>query len=511
MRPYPNRRAFLSIGAGALLTASRCASRRAERPNILFALSDDVSWCHAGAYGDHVVQTPVFDRVAREGVLFTQSYCASPSCTPSRSSILTGQQMWRLEEGGLLFGTLPAKFDVFPLMLEQAGYHVGYTGDKGWGPGDYTAGGRTRDPFGTAYNSRRTGAINVDPKLDAAAGGISTLDYAANFRDFLAARPPGRPFFFFFSAGEPHRPYRKGSGVASGKRIEDVQVPPFLPDSEEIRGDILDYYVEVEWFDSHCGSMMRSIEEAGELDNTLVVMTSDNGMPFPRAKTTLYDWGVRMPLAVRWPARVSGGRVVDDFVSHTDFAPTFLELSGLSAAPGTTGRSLVSLLTAAGGGFVDPARQRVFTGIERHTWCRPHGLPYPSRMIRDHRFLYVHNYEPDRWPAGDPDFDSPHQGFYGDVDNSPTKSFMIANAGRYPREFRLAFGKRPAEELYDVDADPGQMNNLAASPEHADTRSRLRADLDAYLAETADPRSHGQSPWDHYPYYFGDLDPRRHR
>ena len=283
---------------------------------------------------------------------------------------------------------------------------------------------------------------------------------------------------------------------------DTVAVPAFLPDTEEIRSDILDYYVEIEWFDSHLGRMIQMLEEAGELDNTLIVVTSDNGMPFPRAKTTLYDWGTRMPLAVRWPERVPGGRVIDDLVSHTDFAPTFLEAAGLPVPEAMSGRSLVPLLASSETGQA-PGRDRAFTAIERHTWCRPNGALYPSRAIRTAKFLYIRNYAPDRWPAGDPDFDAAAQGFYGDIDRCPTKTFMMdpANQKQFPREFEWGFGKRTAEELFEIASDPGQVSNLASDPAYAEVKKQLSADLDSHLAATKDPRAEGKAPWERYPYY----------
>ncbi len=464
-----------------------------QRPNILFAISDDQSWPHAGAYCDTNVSTPAFDRVAREGALFTHSFTAAPSCTPSRSAILTGQAIWRLEEAGMLMGTLPPKFDVFPRLLEEAGYDIGYTG-KGWSPGDYQATGRVEYPIGPAYNERQ---------YESVPDGIRNIDYAANFEQFLEERQGDRPFFFWFGASEPHRRYDKGAGLRKGKTTANVAVPAFLPDTEEIRSDILDYYVEIEWFDSHLGRMIQALDNAGELDNTLIVVTSDNGMPFPRAKTTLYDWGTRMPLAIRWPGRGAGGPVVDDFVSHTDFAPTFLQAAGVTIPASMTGRSLAPLLASGDSGQVEPERDRAFTAIERHTWCRPNGALYPSRAIRTREFLYIRNYTPDRWPAGDPDFDAAPQGFYGDIDRCPTKTFMMEpeNRKQFPREFELGFGKRPAEELYEIATDPAQVNNLAADPAHAEVKERLSADLDEHLVTTQDPRSEGKAPWETYPYY----------
>ncbi len=465
---------------------------RQSRPNILFAISDDQSWLHTAAMGDPNVETPAFDRVAREGVLFTHAFTAAPSCTPSRSAILTGQSIWRLEEAGLLMGTIPSKFDLFPLMLEDAGYQIGYTG-KAWGPGDWQAGGLTRYPTGREFAER---------KYESVPAGIRNNDYAANFDDFLAQREDGKPFLFWYGASEPHRVYELDAGVKKGKKTDNVVVPDFLPDTDEVRRDILDYYVEIEWFDSHLARMLDALQNAGELDNTIVVVTSDNGMPFPRAKTTLYDWGTRMPLAIRWPEKVAGGRRVDDLVSHTDFAPTLLEAAGLAVPNMMTGRSLLNVLTSDEEGRVDPSRDRVFTAIERHTWTRPNGRPYPARAIRTPEFLYIRNYEPERWPAGDPDINSEPQGPFGDVDRCPTKTFMLVetNKRRFASEFALSFGRRPAEELYRIADDPSQVNNLAEEPRHASTREELSEALAKHLAETGDPRSRGESPWDYYPY-----------
>lgn len=484
-----NRRDFLkAVSAGtASLAVSGCMNgiklsgqkESAKRTNILFCISDDQSWLHAGAYGDKVVKTPNFDRVAREGVLFTHAFCAASSCTPSRSAILTGQEIWRLEEGGLLFGTLPAKFRVYTDLLEAQGYHVGFT-RKGWSPGRVKPSGRKQNPAGPRYK---------------------------NFEQFLQARPEGKPFCFWFGSNDPHRGYEWQSGLKSGMKLEDIVVPAFLADSTEIRTDICDYYWEIQRFDRQVGQLLQILEATGELDKTLIVVTSDNGMPFPRAKTNLYDYGTRMPLAVRWAAKVKGNRVVDDFISHTDFAPTFLEVAGLEVPKEMTGQSFINILLSEKSGRVDPKRDRVFTALERHTLCRPDDVGYPSRTIRTHRWLYIRNYEPDRWPAGDSDFESPHQSVYGDIDNSPTKTYMMQHKDdpNVAPLFQLAFGKRPAEELYDVSKDPAQIHNLAADPVFARVKGKLQKQLERYQRRTKDPRVEGKSPWDHYPYYYGDY------
>jgi uncharacterized sulfatase len=484
--PSDSRRRFLAQ-APALLASVTGLRAQDSRPNILFAIADDLSWRGAFPTRGNALQLSALTRIEQEGVTFTNSYCASPSCTPSRSAILTGRQMWQVEQGGLLYGTLPVKYPVFSHLLEDAGYFVGSTG-KTWGPGNWQAAGQHRPPSGKEFNSRRV----ASPRP-----GIDVRDYAANFDDFLQARRAGQPFFFWYGGTEPHRVYDKGSGLRLGKRLEDVDVPPFWPDTEEIRSDLLDYCAESEWFDSHLSRMLRSLERIGELDNTLIVVTGDNGLPFPRAKTTLYDWGLHMPLALRWGARVNGGRRVDDFVHHMDFAPTFLEAAGLRPPESFTGRSLLPLFRQS-----DPARDAVVTGFERHTMCRPGGITYPMRSLRTSRYLYIRNFEPSRWPTGG-EFLSSNLATHGDVDACPSKSFILdpANRQRYPRQYNLCFGRRPAEELYDLQSDPWQVNNVATNRAHAAARKSLRARLEQYLTSTGDPRIANQDPWKDYVYY----------
>ncbi|KPL11910.1 heparan N-sulfatase [candidate division BRC1 bacterium SM23_51] len=469
------------------------ARLQGRRPNILLAISDDQSWAHTGAAGCKTVNTPAFDRVAREGVLFANAFAAAPQCSPNRASLLTGRHIWQNEEAGTHASNFPRKFPVYTDLLEASGYVLGYTG-KPWGPGNWEITGWPRNPAGPEFNK-----INMKEKIPQ---GIRKTDYAANFKAFLDSQPKDKPFCFWYGCKEPHREYEQGVGLRAGKKIEDVVVPPFLPDTPEIRSDILDYCFEIDWFDRHLVRMLRMLEEAGELDNTIVVVTSDNGMPFPRAKANLYEYGTHMPLAIRWPARVKAGRVIEDLTSFVDFAPTFLEAAGLTPPPTMTGRSFLDILASGKSGRVDPTRDKVFTGRERHTHARPDNLGYPARAIRTHDYLYILNLKPDRWPAGDP------EGFF-DIDGSPSKTYMLENrtSAEGKRLFALAVAKRPAEELYDIKADPGCVNNLAALAKYAAIQKKLRAELEQALTEQKDPRVLGYGDvFDSYPRYSAMRD-----
>lgn len=444
---------------------------RDSRPNVVFAIADDWSFPHAGIYGDRTVRTPVFDRIAREGALFTRAFTAAPSCTPSRAALLTGQAVHRLEEGGNLHGFLPQRFAVYPDLLEQAGYAVGHSG-KGWGPGQFEAGGRARNPAGPQFK---------------------------NFDEFIAQRSAGRPFVFWFGSNDPHRPYEAGAGARAGLRAESVQVPRFLPDTPEVRSDVLDYYFEIERFDRDVGRIVATLERLGELENTLIIVTSDNGMPFPRAKATVYDSGARMPLAMRWPKAIPAGKVVDEFVSLTDVAPTVLEAAGLSPPASMTGRSVLGLLR----GKPQAARDRVFIERERHAHVRSGNLSYPVRAIRTKDYLYIRNFRPDRWPAGDPQLVF-SVGPFGDIDGGPTKSLLLdrEHDPTIAKYVRLATAKRPAEELYDLRTDPDQLENLAGHAAHRDAERRVRQQLERWLRETGDPRiAKDDDRWDRFPYY----------
>jgi arylsulfatase A-like enzyme len=466
---------FVAVGSSA-----RAAS--ADRPNILFIIFDDWGWQHAGAYGCTWVKTPNFDRVACEGVLFKHAFTSNPKCSPCRASILTGRNSWQLKEAVSHNGYFPAGFEVYPDLLEKSGYAVGLTG-KGWGPGDHqTLAKRTRNPAGPLFE----GAT-----LTPAASGINRKDYAKNFEGFLQQRPKDRPFCFWMGFHEPHRGYEAGSGVRLGKMLKDVTVPPYLPDIAPVRSDLADYAIEVESADAHIGRALAALEAAGLAENTLIIITSDHGMPFPYVKGQIHEDGFRLPLAMRWPRTIKPGRVVEDFINVRDFAPTYLELAGLPAHPQMTGRSLAALLRSPASGWIEN-RDVMLAGKERHDIGRPNDWGYPVRALRTKDFLYVHNFHPERWPAGNPETD------YGNVDPSPSKEIVKAMGGYF---YELSLGKRLPDELYDLRRDPAGVYNLANDLTYAATLEPMRTRMMAMLKEEQDPRALGQAAiFDTYQY-----------
>jgi N-sulfoglucosamine sulfohydrolase len=461
-----------------------------NRPNILLAIADDMSWLHTSYIGYKSVRTPSIDWLAKNGVWFNNAYCSAPSCSASRASLLTGRNGFELKEGACLWSIFPAEFKTYTEYLETSGYFTGYTG-KGWGPGNWKDSGRDKNPAGEEYND-----ITKIPFEQLGENvPISKIDYAENFREFLNDKPEGKPFCFWYGANEPHRDYLKGIGQAMGKKVEDVEVPEFLPDVPEVRNDILDYLVEVEWFDLHLGRMIDILRDAGELENTIIIVTSDNGMLFPRAGANLYDYGTHMPLVIYFRKMIPGGRQIDDLVSQTDLAPTILEIAGLPVPQEMSGKSLVEILNSNVSGIIDPARNRVFTFRERHAWVQPSGQIYPMRAIRKDNFLLIWNPKYDMYPAGHPD---PQYNFnaypFGDVDNSPTKDFILSvrDSKGLSWYYDICFGKREEFELYNLTDDPYQLKNLARFRDFNETKNKLTKELKEYLQERGDLRMKGE-------------------
>lgn len=462
------------------------------KPNILFCIADDQSFPHAGAYGCKWVKTPAFDQVARQGILFTNAFTPNAKCAPSRSCILTGRNSWQLEAAANHVPFFPLKFKTYAESLIENGYHVGYTA-KGWAPGDMgMIDGKKRELLGPAYSLIKT----VPP-----AKFISDIDYTANFEAFLKDNPEGKPFCFWFGSTEPHRPYEFKAGALKGSKStsEIDKVFGFWPDNDTVRNDLLDYAYEIEYFDSHVGKMLKILKEKGLLENTIVIITADNGMPFPRVKGNAYMLSNHLPLAIMWPNGIKNpGRKIEDFVSFTDFAPTFLDVAGIN--PGKSGmqkmegKSLIPLLSETQEGKF---RENMVIGKERTDLSRPDDQGYPIRGIVTNEFLYLRNYHPERWPAGNPETG------YLDCDGSPTKSFIL-NDRRMKGKSRywdMNFGKFPYEELYQVSNNQECMENLAQKPEYAVIKNQLIKQMTKKLKKDGDPRMFGKGDiFDNYPY-----------
>ena len=453
-------RAILFLLSAATLAGwlSSCGSETSEdrRPNILIAISDDQGHLHAGPYGDSPVRTPTLDELAERGILFTNAFVASPMCTVARASLFTGRNPWQNGEAGQHGSHFPAALVSYVDLLEGAGYAVGYTG-KAWSPGNWEITGLSRNPGGYEFNE-----ISLETKPTT---GVFDSDYTRNFRAFLEQKSPGQPFAFVYGAKEPHGPYENGSGIRAGYTTESLTLTPNFPDtSEQVKSRLLDYFLEIEWFDTHLRQIIEILHERGELKNTLIVVTGDNGSPVPGGKGNLYDLGTHVPLVVAWPKKIKPGRVVDDLVSQIDFAPTFLEAAGLEPPATMTGRSFLDLLLADGSGRLDSSREYVLAGQEKGGHQRDDHLGYPMRSIRTYDYLYIRNFRPERWPRGNP----PAAGDEASLD-------------RWSRQ-------RPAEELYKISEDPFCLDNLAGDEAHAETLAELRDRLESDLREQNDPR-----------------------
>ncbi len=487
---------FKYIPAGVLALASLTASaQEAERPNILFCLADDVSFPYWGAYGCEWVRTPNIDRVASEGMLFMNAYTPNAKSGPSRSCILTGRNSWQLFEAGNHFAFWPQQFKTFAEVLLENGYDVAKTG-KGWAPGDPgEKDGKRRELIGRSYDR---------VKLEAPTSEISNNDYSANFAEFLDDRDKSKPFFFWYGGLEPHRFYEYGSGASvGGYETSDIDViPAFWPDVPETRHDLLDFAFELEHFDKHLGLMLSELEEQGILENTIIVVTADNGMPFPRVKGQAYSASNHLPMAVLWPAGMKkSGIKNEDFVNFIDLAPTFLDAAGVDGeAKGMQpieGESILPIIKGGKRKF-DKERDYVVVGKERHDIGRPNDEGYPIRAIVTEQYLYINNFESDRWPAGNPETG------YLNCDGGAIKSHLIENRnsgeeGAYYWE--LNFGKRANEELYDLKKDPYCIDNLIDNPKLSKVKSELKAKLFAKLKSQGDPRMEGNgSIFDNYPY-----------
>ncbi len=411
-----------------------------EQPNFVILIADDMAWNDCGAYGHPHIRTPNLDRLAREGMRFDRAFLTCSSCSPSRASIVAGRYP-HATGAAELHQPLPAEQVMLTEPLRKAGY------------------------FTAAAGKWHLGAA-AKPKFDQVREGGGP-GATAHWIPLLRERPSDKPFFLWLASTDPHRGYSPNT-IPEPHTAADAVVPPFLPDVEETRRDLAQYYDEITRFDTAVGQVLDELDRQGLRERTFVLAMSDNGRPFPRCKTTVYDSGVRAPLIVRYPPLVRAGTTTRSLVSSVDLAPTVLELAGLEPLESFQGRSFVPLLD-------DPqATIRGYVFAE-HNW---HDYMAFERAVRSDRYLYIHNGVP-QVPSTPP----------ADAVRSPTfrKMRQLRDQGELPSEQTGCFvAPRPEEELYDLAQDPYALKNLAAEPEHADTLAELRKVLQEWQRKTGD-------------------------
>lgn len=531
------KRILAALVLGLLATSLHAQEKK--RPNILFLFADDwgrFASIYAKVNGsggiNDLVKTPHFDSIASKGVLFRNAHVNSPSCTPCRSSLLSGQYFWRTGRGAILRGAVwDEKIPSYPLLLREAGYHIGKS-YKVWGPGTpgdapygmqqyaYQKGGSRINNF----SENVTEMVAAGKPLEAAKEELYG-EVRKNFQDFLAARKDGAPFCYWFGPTNVHRKWIKGSGKALWGIEPDLlkgKLPKYLPDVPEVREDLADYLGEVQAWDASIGTLLEELRKAGELENTIIAISGDHGAPgFPHGKCNLYGFGTGVSLCITGPG-VKGGRVVDDFVLLPDLAPTFLEAGGLPIPEVMTGRSLWPVLTSDRSGQVDASRTWVITGRERHVEnARADYSPYPQRAIRTAEHVLIVNFRPERWPLGDPfglgegeteptaaEITEETRVTHPDDDAGPTKAWIIGmrKTPEWKAHYEWVFGKRPKYELYDLKKDPDETRNVAEDPAYAQVKADLEKRLMAELTRTGDPRMVQDGAYFENPPLSGPLD-----
>jgi len=418
------------------------------RPNIILIIADDLGAEDSGPYGCKGVRTPNLDRMAKDGMKFTNAFNTCSSCSPSRSSIITGRYPHSTGAESLHM-PLPKEQVTFVEKLKEAGYWTAQAGK-------WHLGSDIVDRFDLV----RTDKVGKTGITKDGSGGELWVNT-------LQERPKDKPFFMWFAAHDPHRSYSEGT-LAVPHKPEDATVPPYLPDAPPTRKDLAMYYDEIGRLDGYVGKVMEELKREGELDNTVVIFITDNGRPFPRSKTSVYDSGIQSPLLVQWPGKVKPGSTCDSLVSSVDLAPTILELAGVPSPKTFQGKSYAGLLADPKGTI----RDKVFA---EHNW---HDFAAYERAVRTPQFKYIRNFWPDL-PATPP----------ADALNSLTFREMrrLRDAGQLTSDQMACFVKpRPEEELYDVNADPHELNNLAEDPKYASALKVLREQLDAWRKETSD-------------------------
>ncbi|MGH9338137.1 MAG: sulfatase family protein [Acidobacteriota bacterium] len=480
--------AVLAILAILPVLACTEAETAAGRPNLVLIIADDLAWDDLGAYGHPDIQTPNLDRLAQEGMRFDQAFVTTSSCSPSRSSIITGRYPHGTDAEQLHW-PLPAEQSTFVEMLRQGGYWTAAAGK--WHLGD-----EVRDRFDEIRDAGASG-FQLPAGQEALKGQVEqpasrdARSGATQWVPLLRDRPRERPFFLWLASFDPHRGYDENI-ISQPHGVEDAVVPPYLPDVPDTRKDLALYYDEVSRLDAFVGQVLAELERQGEADNTFVLFISDNGRPFPRAKTTLYDSGIKTPWIVRWPQKVNPDSVCPSLVSTVDIAPTFLELAGIEQSPTFQGESFLPLLENP------EASVRDYVFAERH-W---HDYEAHERAVRSPRYKYIRNYYTDL--ASTPP---------ADAVRSPTFQVMQrlhASGELTPEQMAPFISPRPEEEFYDLQADPHELVNLAQDPQYSDRLDQMRQALEDWQKTTGDTLPAMRTP-DEFDRHTGQPLPNRLR
>ena len=447
--------------------------KKKDRPSFVVILADDLAWNDIGAFGNTKVHTPSLDKLATQGMCFDQAFLTSSSCSPSRASILTGRYPHQTDAEQLHW-PIPESQKIFPERLKLAGYFVAAAGK--WHLGD-----AMRERF-SVVREVDTSGFQLPPDSGPGSNGkfveSSTGDErsgCAEWVSVLRERDPRKPFFLWLAAVDPHRPYEDKIS-SQPHRPDDVILPPYHPDTELVRRDYARYYDEISRLDRFVGLVLDELEAQNAVEDTVVIFLSDNGRPFPRDKTSLYDSGIRTPLIIRWPAKIKAASRCLQLVSTIDLATTILALAGFPAGSSYMGKDITPLLE----GKDAQVRDVIFA---EKNW---HDYEDRSRAVRDRRFKYIMNHYADL-PATPP----------ADAARSDTFREMqrLRAEGRLPAEQSTCFiSPRPREELYDLNIDPHELTNLADLPSHRDTLLRMRAEYRQWRITTGEKNPRLRTP-----------------
>jgi len=448
------RKVILVLGLLALSTAGALG---ADPPSVLLLIADDLGR-DLGCYGNRDVKTPHLDALAAHGTRFDLAFATVASCSPSRSVMFTGQYNHTNGQYGLAhaehnFQQL-GRVRSLPALLKPAGYHTGIIGKEHVVP-------RSVYPWD-----------HVEAQVPGGPRDVASLaDRAAAFLE----KVKGQPFLLVVGYVDPHRAAKGFANDREYSRVQSVKydpaglrVPFFLPDQPEVRADLADYYQSVARLDQGVGLMLAELKKAGRDQDTIVIFLSDNGIPFPGAKTTLYDPGVHLPLIISSPRQSRRGVVSQAMASWIDITPTILDAAGVKP-PALPGRSLLPILDDPN----PPGWDRVYLSHTFHEVT----MYYPIRGVRTRQYKYLWNlaHELPFVPASD-------------LYNSPTYQGILRRGDDKlgERSFK-AYLQRPREELYDLGKDPKELNNLADDPEHAAILAELRQAVRQFQKDTIDP------------------------